>query len=381
MFKRSGIYQIDRVVNGKRVQRSTKMTNRNDARDVEAVIVAAMAKGEFGILEKKKPADTVKDFLENRFLPFVESGHKEKPKTIAYYRHGVRRLCEYAPLSSKTLPEVTSEMIAGFVASRQAKGRKTSAINRELQVARAALKRAVEWGDISRMPKVTMLPGENKRTRVITQSEEKLYLAAVAEPLKSLATVLLDGGWRPEEMFRADWRNIHWNDRRGPNGSISNLYGKTECARRCIPMSRRVRMIMEERWNAAGRPASGYVWPAPTKSGHIEPSGYRKLHGAAFVRIAKEAQQNGTKPVEPFVLYLLRHTFLTRLGESGCDAWTHSRIAGWGSIAMSMRYVHASDTAAFNAFQKMQPRAMLQSATGGQRHVRTRRLARFAAQK
>jgi hypothetical protein len=47
----------------------------------------------------------------------------------------------------------------------------------------------------------------------------------------------------------------------------------------------------------------------------------------------------------PFVLYSLRHTFLTRLGASGCDVWTLMRIAGHSSIAMSMRYVHPhSDT-------------------------------------
>ncbi len=37
----------------------------------------------------------------------------------------------------------------------------------------------------------------------------------------------------------------------------------------------------------------------------------------------------------PFVLYSLRHTFLTKLGESGCDAWTLARIAGHSSMAMS----------------------------------------------
>jgi len=42
------------------------------------------------------------------------------------------------------------------------------------------------------------------------------------------------------------------------------------------------------------------------------------------------------------VLYSLRHTFLTRLGESGCDVWTLARIAGHNSIAMSSRYVHPS---------------------------------------
>jgi integrase len=44
--------------------------------------------------------------------------------------------------------------------------------------------------------------------------------------------------------------------------------------------------------------------------------------------MAKEAAKRNEKPVRPFVLYDLRHTFLTRLGESGCDVWTLARIAG-----------------------------------------------------
>jgi hypothetical protein len=64
----------------------------------------------------------------------------------------------------------------------------------------------------------------------------------------------------------------------------------------------------------------------------VEPSSLKKQHKAAL----KDSK------VRPFVLYSLRHTFLTRLGESGCDVWTLARIAGHSSIAMSSRYVHPS---------------------------------------
>ena len=46
--------------------------------------------------------------------------------------------------------------------------------------------------------------------------------------------------------------------------------------------------------------------------------------------------------VRSFVLYTLRHTMLTRLGESGCDVWTLARIAGHSNIRISQRYVHPS---------------------------------------
>lgn len=89
-------------------------------------------------------------------------------------------------------------------------------------------------------------------------------------------------------------------------------HGKTKAARRLLPMTPRVRHILETRWNTQGRPVEGYVWPTPTNSGHIEPSSLKKQHTKAL-KLSK---------VRPFVLYSLRHTFLTRLGQSGCDVWT-----------------------------------------------------------
>jgi len=57
--------------------------------------------------------------------------------------------------------------------------------------------------------------------------------------------------------------------------------------------------------------------------------------------------------VRPFVLYSLRHTFLTRLGASGCDVWTLARIAGHSSVAISARYVHPSEDSVLAAVEKL----------------------------
>jgi len=57
--------------------------------------------------------------------------------------------------------------------------------------------------------------------------------------------------------------------------------------------------------------------------------------------------------VRPFVLYTLRHTFLTRLGASGCDVWTLARIAGHSSIGISARYVHPSEDAVLTAMSRL----------------------------
>ena len=67
--------------------------------------------------------------------------------------------------------------------------------------------------------------------------------------------------------------------------------------------------------------------------------------------------------VRPFVLYALRHTFLTRLGEAGSDAWTLARIAGHFSISMSARYLHPSQDAVMNIFSRLRTLKKLPSTT------------------
>ena len=187
-----------------------------------------------------------------------------------------------------------------------------------------------------------MLRGERHREFVLSSEEEAKYLAAAPEPLESVAAILADTGLRPEECYRLRWEFVTWVN--GRHGTLMVTHGKTAAARRVLPMTPRVRAILQSRWEASGKPIEGYVWPAPSKSGHMEPSSLKKQHARAL-RLSK---------VRPFVLYSLRHTFLTRLGESGCNVWTLARIAGHSSIAMSGRYVHPREDAVLSALSQLQ---------------------------
>jgi integrase len=152
-------------------------------------------------------------------------------------------------------------------------------------------------------------------------------------------------------LFRLSWDDVTWIN--GRNGVMLIKRGKTAAARRVIPMTPRVRGLLEARWKNAGEPQEGWIWPAQTRSGHVEPSSLRKQHARSFKTLAKEAAERNEKPVRPFVLYALRHTFLTRLGQSGCDAWTLARIAGHASITISARYVHPSEDAVLDAMSRL----------------------------
>jgi integrase len=114
-----------------------------------------------------------------------------------------------------------------------------------------------------------------------------------------------------------------------------------------------VRMILESRWEGARKPLEGWVWPAHTRNGHFEISSLRKHHVKAFTVIAEEALKNNSKPLRPFVLYSLRYTFVTRIGEYGCDVWTLARIVGHSQIGIFSRCVHPSEDAMFAAMSRL----------------------------
>jgi integrase len=169
--------------------------------------------------------------------------------------------------------------------------------------------------------------------------------------LADVATVLSDTGMRPDECYRLSWEHVTWVN--GRNGSLLITHGKTAAARRVLPMTPRVRAVLEARWDRAGKPLEGWLWPAPTASGHIDHSSLKKQHARTFRTLNTEARKSQISTIMPFVLYSFRHTFLTRLGQSGCDAWTLARIAGHSSIAISSRYVHPSEDTILAAFSRL----------------------------
>jgi len=341
-YKRGDVYWYKFMWKGKLIRESTKQGNDKVARQMESAHRTSLAKGEVGLRERK-PALTLTEFIDSRFEPWAKGRfEKSSPKTwLDWYRVGLRAIKAFKPLAGAKLDEITSESIAGFAAHRQTDNLQTSTVNSSLRVLRRILRLAVEWGALETMPKVKLLPGERHRERVVSREEEAKYLAAAPEPVASMAAVLADTGLRPEESFRLRWEAITWPNRK--YGTLLVTHGKTVAARRVLPMTSRVRKILEARWELAGKPEEGWVWPAQTRSGHIESCSLKKQHAKAL-RLSK---------VRAFVLYSLRHTFLTRLGESGCDVWTLARIAGHSSIRISSRYVHPSENAVLDAMERL----------------------------
>ncbi len=346
-----GVYWYKFMWQGKLIRESTHQGNDKVARNMESAHRTSLAKGEVGIREKKI-IPTLKQFCDTRIEPWAKATFESTTrKSWHWYRTGMRTLKLYKPLADSPLSEIRGELVSECAAHRVEGDYQISTVNSSLRLLRRVLNLAVEWDVLEAAPKIKLLSGERRRERVVSKEEEARYLSAAPEPLGSIAAVLADTGMRPEECFRLRWESLAWVN--GRNGTLLVSHGKTAAARRILPMTPRVRFILETRWESAEKPVEGWVWPAQTRSGHVEPSSVRKHHAKTFETVAAQAKEHGGKPVRPFVLYSLRHTFLTRLGESGCDVWTLARIAGHSSISISSRYVHPSEDAVFAAMSKL----------------------------
>jgi len=351
VYKRGNVWWYRFTWNAHPIRESTKQTNKRVAEQIEAAHKTSLAKGEVGIREKKF-APTLKDFAEQDFLPHVIGRFAEKPKTIEYYNTQVRHLTGHAPLAGTAVDCVTREIIAGFISKRRDAGYQVSSINRALQVLRRMLRLAVEWGKTDKAaPRICLLPGERCRERVLSSTEEAAYLKAAQaigesileayqralagiratargehpiEPddpylVRDASTILLDCGLRPEECYRLRWE--HYRD-----GALLIPFGKTANARRTLPLPQRVDAILEMRRTVT---ASEWVFPAPTKSGHIEQSSLKKGHRKACAIAG----------LEPIPLYTFRHTCLTRWADH-MDPYSLAYFAGHSSFVTTRRYVH-----------------------------------------
>ncbi len=114
--------------------------------------------------------------------------------------------------------------------------------------------------------------------------------------------------------------------------------GKSAAAQRIIPMTVRCRSTLERLSVEQCQPESGHVWQIASET-------LRRMH---LDTLAKAK-------VKHFVLHSVRHTFLTRLGVSGCDAWTLAKVAGHSNIRVSAHYVHPQESALEAALMRLNP--------------------------
>src|SRR5215469_13291619 len=101
--------------NGEFIRESTKQTNKRVAEQMEAARKTALAKGEVGIRERRR-MQTLAEFAEQDFIPFIKAQFQDKQKTLEYYLNGTKNLANYQDLARTKLDAINAAKVGCYVA-------------------------------------------------------------------------------------------------------------------------------------------------------------------------------------------------------------------------------------------------------------------------
>lgn len=333
LYKRGSMYFFDFTFQGKRHQGSTHTKNKEVAKQIVTKIRNDLALGLVG-LKPREPSPPFQDFLEKTFMQHVRQNEKAK-RTTKHYQDKVKRLLAFPDFKTVTLEQVDTLRIQSFkdwrLRQKTKKGKPYSiiTINGELRTLRRALLFALKVGLLTIKPFVSLFAGEKGRMFVLTGEMENAYLAVAPSPLKEAAILILDLGLRPEECVSLRKDDIT------PEG-VTVQQGKSVNARRVIPQTERTRKTLEFLFRFF--PDSEWVFPG--RNGHLRRTSLDNMH--AKLRDTPSPTGRGTLFPGEFVLYSMRHTFGTRLAESGAREFAIKELMGHSSVKVSERYVHPS---------------------------------------
>jgi len=141
---------------------------------------------------------------------------------------------------------------------------------------------ACDWEIIDRKPRIK-LRKEVERTAVFDAGMEERFLKVARQPLRDVFLISHDSGLRPEEVIRMRWENVLWK-----KNLIYVPNGKTEQAKRYVPLSQRVHDLLLE------RKARGVAErKANEKSEWVFPSKAKKESHISYFPIAKQLRRRG----------------------------------------------------------------------------------------
>ena len=145
--------------------------------------------------------------------------------------------------------------------------------------------------------KIKLAKGERQRDRVLTGAEWERYIANCPQPWRDAAMLVRGTGMRPGEVFALRWENLHF-ERTG--GLIQVTEGKTKAARRMLPMVPAVHSALKRRWETAGKPEEGWIFPSGSKEGHLNKDTAKDQHRKAIERANANAKADDAKEISSF---------------------------------------------------------------------------------
>jgi integrase len=320
IFKRGPVWWMRFSYQGKQIRESTGTDDRKLAQRIFDKTKGEIAKGTW--FEHLPGEDYTFAELMDKYLKEYSAVNKAKSSPIRDIRLNNHLQKHFGKFY---LPEITPKMISEYKIKRRNEGASARTLNYELTVMSHAFNLATkEWEIIKDNPvqKVAKEKVRNQVERWLTDEEEKRLMSASPDWLRPIITFAIYTGFREGEILGLKWSQVDFSRREitiseQKNGQLDTL-----------PLNKKVINVLREIWNNRQKDAE-YVFP----SQHNTRISHRNLFRA--FQIAKEKAK-----IEKFRFHDLRHTFATRLVQSGVDIYAVQKLGRWKTLSMVTRYGH-----------------------------------------
>lgn len=341
IYKRHGskYYWFKFHFDGVLVQKSTKCKNKRDAETIESAYRTQLALGKIGI-KPRKTAPLFKEAVDD-FLKWSKFHHSQKPNSYKRMKYTCQPIEKF--FGKVRTDRIEPKDIEKYMLWRSKQiSQKTrlpisnTTINLELVAIKTIFKRLVASDFLAKNPAagIRQLSENERKFHVLTEEEERLYLMACPQPLQDVATLVIETGMRPGEVCSLRRRHIQPD-----KGFLQVEGGKTKASNRKIWLSEKAEKVLRTRLEKF---KGDILFPVEDADGANQ-----------FYNWSWHHRQTIDLLKFNFRLYDLRHTFATRVLESGTDLLTLASMLGHSGLGEVTRYAHPSEQRKSDAIKSL----------------------------
>ncbi len=317
LYKRNNVWWMSLTHQGKQIRRSTETANKKLAQNVLAMVKVRIIEGKFfDVLQEKNR--TFDEMMERYMTEHMSK--KPSRESFVYFKKNLSSF-----FSGYALAEITPNLIVQYKAKRYKNGVAPSTINRELSVMKAAFNRSIkEWGWCRDNPvsKVSMEKENNKRDRWMTDEEETLLLSFSLDWLKDIILFALHTGMRRGEILSLTWKGVDLFRK-----TVTVFHSKNG-EKRTIPINQTTFDLLRHKIKVRS-----IITDLVFHSKVCTPINKDNLRRSFNLAIKKAG-------IDDFHFHDLRHTFATRLIQTGVEIYKVQKLLGHKTSAMTQRYAH-----------------------------------------
>ena len=320
LYKRDSVWWMSFTHNGKQIRRSTETEDKKLAIRIFDKLKGEIAEGKW--FEKLPGDDYTFADLMKKYLKEYSSVNKAPTSYIrdeSLNKHLQKHFGKFY------LPDITQKMISEYKTNRRNEGASPRTINYELTVMSHAFNIAIkEWEIIKDNPvqKVAKEKVRNQIERWLTDEEEERLMNVSPDWLRPIIVFAINTGFRESEILNLKWKQIDFSRREITISEQKNKQTDT------LPLNDAAINALKEKWNNRQKDVE-YVFPSQNKT---------RISNRNLFRAFKNAKEK--VEIENFRFHDLRHTFATRLVQSGVDIYAVQRLGRWKTMSMVARYGH-----------------------------------------